>query len=100
MLLVMPVVSVVLAIVVPAVDALGHGPYSTWYNRRCQRIADSSRLVGRPEADVVKILGPPAYTYLDTTYNYVPVPGSPRPNSRSTARVAWSLGSNSLTTKA
>lgn len=77
MLLVMPVISVVLTIVLPAVDALGHGPYSTWYNRRCQRIADASKLVGRPEGDVVKILGPPAYTYLDTTYNYVPVPWCP-----------------------
>jgi hypothetical protein len=72
MLLVLPAVGI-LAIVLPAMDSLGHGPYSTWYNRRCQQLADAAKLVGRPEADVIKVLGPPLYTYLDTTYNYAPV---------------------------
>jgi hypothetical protein len=73
MLLVLPVIGAALALALPAMDAAGHGPYSTWFNRRCQRLTDEAKLVGRPEADVVKVLGPPAYTYLDRTYNYVPV---------------------------
>ena len=76
-LLVTPVLGAILIFVVPAMDALGHGPYSSWYNRRCQRIADEARLVGKPEADVVKVLGPPTFTYLQRTYNYAPIPWFP-----------------------
>ncbi len=73
MLLIVPVIGMALAFVYPAMDVLGHGLYSTWYNRRCQRLADEANLVGRPEADVVKVLGQPTFTYLDRTYNYAPV---------------------------
>ena len=68
----MPLIACGLAIF-PALDAASHGPYSTWFNKRCQRLADKAGLVGRPEADVTKIMGPPTYTYLNTTYNYAPI---------------------------
>ncbi|QEH35595.1 hypothetical protein OJF2_41480 [Aquisphaera giovannonii] len=55
-----------------------HGPYVTWYNAECQRLADEAHLVGRPEAEIVAVLGPPSFVYdLDSepgvvrrTYNY------------------------------
>jgi hypothetical protein len=70
-----PVLGVALAIL-PSCDAWTRGPYSTWFNNRCQRLADQAKLVGRPEGDVVKVLGPPAYFYPGDddnhrTYNYV-----------------------------
>jgi len=68
----MLLIAVILA-VLPAMDAASHGPYSTWFNWRCQKLADEAGLVGRPEADVMKVLGPPSYTYLNRTYNYAPV---------------------------
>ena len=41
------------------IDALYHGPYTTAFNWRCQRLADRAGLVGSPESDVAKILGSP-----------------------------------------
>ena len=73
MLIVMPMIGFTLMIVVPALDAAAHGPYSTWFNPHCQQLADDAKLVGGPESEVIKVLGPPSYTYLDRTYNYVPV---------------------------
>jgi hypothetical protein len=72
--------SALAAAVLPPLDAVSHGPYSSWYNARCQKLADESGLVGRPERDVAGILGPPTffYRYPDvddkwaTTYNYAP----------------------------
>src|SRR4051812_4710832 len=76
-------------------DSIIHGPYATWYNNRCQELADRAKLIGRPESDVVKVLGPPTAVwkywsgvwtstgrpipgaYLTTTYNYAPCPISP-----------------------
>ncbi|KAJ3058649.1 hypothetical protein HK102_010380 [Quaeritorhiza haematococci] len=73
MVFVLPVLGVGLVFVLLAMDAASHGPYSTWYNRKCQRLADDAKLIGRPEAEVVEVLGPPTFTYLDRTYNYAPV---------------------------
>jgi hypothetical protein len=74
------------------VDAVAHGPYATALNRRCQRLAVQGRLVGRPETEVAKILGPPCQVwrswstvdsvtrqpspgaYRVTTFNYAPCP--------------------------
>jgi hypothetical protein len=65
--------------VLPPLDAVTHGPYASWYNDRCQRLADESGLVGRPESDIITVLGRAtfSYQYLDpdglvTTYNYAP----------------------------
>jgi hypothetical protein len=66
-----------LGLVLPALDAASHGPYSTWYNRRCQKIANEAGLVGRPERDVIRVLGAPTYTYGTRTYNYAPCPWAP-----------------------
>jgi hypothetical protein len=41
------------------IDALARGPHATAFNRRCQRLAHRARLVGRPEAEVVKVLASP-----------------------------------------
>jgi hypothetical protein len=75
-------------LVLPALDAGSHGPYSTWYNRRCQRLADRAGLIGRPELAVVRVLGSPTFTYefpevypdigkWTRTYNYAPCPWAP-----------------------
>ena len=40
------------------IDALYHGPYATAFNWRCQQLADRAGLVGRPEGEVVQVLGP------------------------------------------
>ncbi len=53
----------VLAVFVAFADAFYHGPYTSWYNQECQRLADEAGLVGRPERDVVAILGPPTFHY-------------------------------------
>jgi hypothetical protein len=79
----MAIVAVTMAIGLPvltAIDAGTHGPYATWFNRDCQRRADEVGLIGRPEKDVVLVLGPPSYTYeyegsggrWTRTYNYTP----------------------------
>jgi hypothetical protein len=61
------------------IDNRAHGPYVTWYNRECQRLVDKTGLIGRPERDIVTVLGPPSYVwdYDDArgerkTYNYAP----------------------------
>jgi hypothetical protein len=61
-------------------DALGHGPYTTNYNQKCQKLADEAKLLGRPEADIIAILGPPTDIWdyegdgKRMTYDYNPVP--------------------------
>jgi hypothetical protein len=72
-------------------DAFTHGPYATFFNHRCQRLAEQARLVGGPESKVVKVLGTPTWIWkywssIDTTgnpsagahftvtYNYAPCP--------------------------
>jgi hypothetical protein len=85
MLIAVPALGVglaVLTVILSGCDAFTHGPYVTWYNQRCRKLADDAKLVGRPEKDVVKILGPPTFFYPgddDTkrTYNYVPTPMFP-----------------------
>ena len=61
------------------IDNRVHGPYVTWYNRDCQRLVDQAGLIGRPEHDIVSVLGQPSYVwdYVDTsglrkTYNFAP----------------------------
>jgi hypothetical protein len=76
MFLVMALVGVVLAVVLPPIDAFFHGPLARRFNQRYQQIADQARLVGRPEADVVTYLGAPTYidaSDRDVTYNYAPI---------------------------
>ena len=63
----------------PVLDAVHHGPYATWFNRRCQQLADDSGLVGGPESHVIPILGRPTFHYAGDddsrrTYNYAPWP--------------------------
>jgi hypothetical protein len=60
-------------------DNRARGPYVTWYNEECQRLVDKAGLIGRPERDIVSVLGPPSYVwdYGDSsgrrkTYNYAP----------------------------
>jgi hypothetical protein len=90
---VVAIVAVIMGILAPvltAIDAIAHGPYATAFNQRCQGLANRAGLVGRPESDVVKVLGEPtsvwrywssvdsttrrpvAGAYLITTYNYAP----------------------------
>lgn len=81
-LVVVAVLAAFMSLVFPIFDALSHGPYATWYNRDCQRRADAAGLVGRPERDIVPILGPPTYHYPGDndsrrTYNYAPWPSFP-----------------------
>jgi len=77
------------------IDALCHGPYATAFNWRCQQLADRAGLVGRPEGEVVQVLGAPSSVwrwwsmvnmqtrrpapgaYLVATYNYAPCPYVP-----------------------
>lgn len=70
--------SMALVATLAVLDAVHHGPYATWFNRRCQQLADQSGLVGRPESDVIPILGRPTFHYVDDdsrrTYNYAPWP--------------------------
>lgn len=61
------------------IDCFGHGPYCSWYNQRCQELADRAHLVGRPVADIPLILGPPSSIWdyghpegTRKTYNYDP----------------------------
>ncbi len=61
-------------------DALSHGPFTVAYNRDCQRLADEARLIGKPESEVIKVLGEPTsvweYDHPDgwtKTFNYAPV---------------------------
>ena len=92
MMAVVAVVAVIMSILVSllkAVDAANHGPYTISFNRRCQELADRAGLVGRPESDVVRVLGEPTSlwrswsqwypngrpadgAYLITIYNYSP----------------------------
>jgi hypothetical protein len=60
-------------------DNRSHGPYVTWYNRKCQRLVDQAKLIGRPERDIVSVLGPPSYVWdyddptgASKTFNYAP----------------------------
>jgi hypothetical protein len=85
MLIVVPALGVglaVLTVILAGCDAITHGPYVCWYNQRCKKLADDAKLVGRPEKDVVKILGPPTFFYpgdndAQRTYNYAPIPMFP-----------------------
>jgi hypothetical protein len=78
----------ILVLTTPVFDAAFHGPYSTWYNQRCQRLADQAHLIGRPEREVLHVLGLATYTYeypevypdvgtWTRTYNYAPCPWAP-----------------------
>jgi hypothetical protein len=68
----------VLRPVLLVVDAIGHGPYSTWYNARCHRLATEAGLVGKPEKEVEKVLGKADFVWVydrpdrSRTYNYAP----------------------------
>ena len=86
---------VLLIVLVPIVDIMTLGPYTTWYNERCFAIAQQHELVGKDEAAVFAVLGRP--TFIDrgwdkrcsatgqptadarwwVTYNYAPCPWFP-----------------------
>gem|GEM_PF-2975235 len=77
-LLVAVPLSAFLLIATPACDALTHGPYSTWFNRRCRKMAELASLVGKPEKCIMPMFGPPNFFYATDsdalrTYNYAPV---------------------------
>lgn len=63
----------------PVADLAFDGPYVTRFNRELARRAADSTLVGKPEREVLRILGPPdrldrnpvAYVYYP--YPFVPV---------------------------
>src|SRR5262245_30617604 len=76
-LIAVPTLSVA-SIAVPACDAVTHGPYSSWFNQRCQVLANEAQLVGKSESAIVPIMGPPTFLYPEDddsqrTYNYAPV---------------------------
>jgi hypothetical protein len=79
MLILVMVLGVLMGVVFPIFDAACHGPYATWFNRDCQRRVDEAGLIGRPERDIISILGCPTFHYAgdddsQTTYNYAPWP--------------------------
>jgi hypothetical protein len=88
LILAVALVALFFGIVRPAffiVDAWGHGPYTRRYNRECYRLAEEAQLVGRPEADIIAILGPPTKFWdyegdggTMRTYEYFPTPPFPR----------------------
>ncbi len=41
-------------------DAEVNGPYSRSYKQHLQQVADAAHLIGRPEADIIPILGEPS----------------------------------------
>ncbi len=53
--------------------------YAGHFNASCRRLVDENKLIGRPEADVIAVLGPPTYRYLvnpadgSQTMNYCPL---------------------------
>lgn len=82
MLVVLPLLTAFATIVIPACDAVSHGPYSVWYNSKCQHLADQAKLVGGPERRIIEVLGRPTSFYSrevagERTYNYAPFPRFP-----------------------
>jgi hypothetical protein len=60
-------------------DNRSRGPYVTWFNGECQRLADNAKLIGRPERDIQSVLGAPSYVWdyddptgARKTYNNAP----------------------------
>jgi hypothetical protein len=77
MLIAVPVIGLTSAII-PACDAVTHGPYSSWFNQRYQSLANKAQLIGKTESQIIPILGPPTFFYpgdndSQRTYNYAPV---------------------------
>ena len=86
---------VLLALIAPIVDVIVTGPYTTWYNTRCRRLAEEHHLMGKDERAVVEVLGTPSsvdrgWDKVTTTagtptedarrwvtYNYAPCPWFP-----------------------
>lgn len=67
----------VVALLAPCV---GCGPWITWYNESHRERAIAAGLVGRPEADVERVLGSASSIEgrgLGRTFNYHPIPGWP-----------------------
>ena len=58
------------------VDALGHGPYTTWFNERCLEQSEAAGLIGTDAAAVRDVLGDPTSVWDDdprvVTMNYAP----------------------------
>ncbi|MHC5541493.1 hypothetical protein ACYOEI_25005 [Singulisphaera rosea] len=67
MLIASPLVGRVTSLVASAIDVARHGPDPTWFNRPCRRLAEGTKLVGKPKVDVVKVLGPPTYNDIKHT---------------------------------
>jgi hypothetical protein len=74
-----PLWAPILAIVIFIASA----PYGSWYLDSCLRRSEEASLVGRPEADVARVLGPPTYvrdhddpSVRERTYVYEPGLGS------------------------
>jgi hypothetical protein len=57
------VLGMLMGIVLPVTGAVMHGPYALWFNHDCQRRADEAGLIGRPERDVISVLGQPTFIY-------------------------------------
>ncbi len=63
MMVAIAIVALVLVVLRPAyfyLDANLNGPSTRAYDRECKRIADAAGLLGKTEADAIRILGEPA----------------------------------------
>lgn len=50
-----------------------HEPYARAFNGKYQRISDQAHLIGRPEADVIAVLGTPRRVHNHDARNGIPV---------------------------
>ena len=65
-------------------DAVGHGPYTTWYNERCAHLSAQAKLIGRSESEVAKVLG-----HASSVWNYENIPGEPLTTTYNYAPFPW-----------
>src|SRR5947209_2272714 len=82
LILAVALIALLLGVVWPAYrafDAFHHGPFTRAYNRECQRLADDAHLIGKPESEVLVVLGPPTSIWdydqpggRTRTFNYQP----------------------------
>ncbi len=72
-------VALVLYPVLAFADVAARGPYVTWFNERCLRVAEEAALLGAEPRDVESALGRPSsiWTYDSPT----DLAGTPRPDA-------------------